>query len=37
MFGALAEKHAKRLPNIGVLTAFDFIKLSDDWVKEICQ
>ena len=29
----IGRKHAKRLQDIGVLTAFDFIKLSDDWVK----
>ncbi len=29
----IGRKHAKRLQDIGALTAFDFIKLSDDWVK----
>ncbi len=29
----IGRKHAKRLQDIGVLTAFDFVKLSDDWVK----
>ncbi len=30
----IGRQHAKRLQDIGVLTAFDFIKLSDDWVKK---
>lgn len=29
----IGRKHAKRLQDIGIFTAFDFIKLSDDWVK----
>lgn len=30
----IGRKHAKRLNNIGVITAFDFTQLDDQWVKK---
>lgn len=30
----IGRKHAKRLQDIGVITAFDFIKLPDNWVRK---